>query len=98
MHLTISRLLKQILRNVKPEILTDAMNRIADCYYIATNYAPAIDYYDKVIDYGKADADYAMFQKGFCLGLMNDNKGKINILTSLTVEISVFILCSECNF
>ena len=43
----------------------------------------AIDYYDKVIDYGNLDADYAMFQKGFSLGLMNDTKGKIDVLTSL---------------
>ena len=70
--------------NVRPEVLADAKNRIADCYYIATNYPSAITYYDKVIDYGNLDADYAMFQKGFSLGLINDGKGKIDVLTSLT--------------
>ena len=69
--------------NVRPEILADAKNRIADCYYIATNYPMAISYYDKVIDYGNVDADYAMFQKGFSLGLTNDGRGKVNVLTSL---------------
>ena len=69
--------------NVLPEVLADAKNRIADCYYITTNYPLAISYYDKVIEYGKLDADYAMFQKGFSLGLMNDEKGKAWILTSL---------------
>ncbi|MGA2407631.1 MAG: tetratricopeptide repeat protein [Bacteroidales bacterium] len=69
--------------NVRPEVLADCKNRIADCYYIATNYASAITYYDKVIDYGNLDADYAMFQKGFSLGLINDGKGKIDVLTSL---------------
>jgi TolA-binding protein len=69
--------------NVKPEIIADAKNRIADCYYIATSYPSAIEYYDKVIAYGYQDADYAMFQKGFCLGLINDNKGKIDVLTAL---------------
>ena len=72
--------------NVKPEVLYDARNRIADCYYIETNYPMAISYYDKVIDYGRLDADYAMFQKGFSLGLTNNGKGKIDILTSLTVK------------
>jgi TolA-binding protein len=70
--------------NSKPEVMADARNRIADCYYIATSYSLAISYYDKVIDYGKLDADYAMFQKGFSLGLMNDTKGKIEVLTNLT--------------
>jgi TolA-binding protein len=69
--------------NPRPEVLADVRNRIADCYYIATSYQPAINYYDKVIDYGNMDADYAMFQKGFSLGLINDTKGKIEILTSL---------------
>ena len=72
--------------NAKPEVLTDAKNRIADCYFIATNYAQAIDYYDKVIERGNLDADYAMFQKGFSLGLINNGKGKVDILTSLTVK------------
>ncbi len=69
--------------NVRPEVLADAKNRIADCYYIATSYPSAIDYYDKVIAYGYLDADYAMFQKGFSLGLLKDTKGKIDVLTAL---------------
>jgi len=69
--------------NVRPEVLADTKNRIADCYYVATNYPSAISYYDKVIEYGKLDADYAMFQKGFSLGLTNDGRGKIDVLTSL---------------
>jgi tetratricopeptide (TPR) repeat protein len=69
--------------NPRPEVLADVRNRIADCYYIATSYQPAISYYDKVIDYGNIDADYAMFQKGFSLGLINDTKGKVDVMTSL---------------
>jgi TolA-binding protein len=69
--------------NSRPEVLADAKDRIADCYYIATSYPSAISYYDKVIAYGNLDADYAMFQKGFSLGLMNDTKGKIDVLTAL---------------
>jgi TolA-binding protein len=66
-----------------PEVVNDANNRIADCYYITTNYPMAISYYNKVIDNGKLGADYAMFQKGFSLGLINDVRGKADILTSL---------------
>jgi TolA-binding protein len=71
---------------VRPEVLADVKNRIADCYYITTNYPMAISYYDKVIDYGKVDADYAMYQKGFALGLINEQKGKTEILTSLITK------------
>jgi TolA-binding protein len=69
--------------NASPEVVTDARNRIADCYYISTNYPEAIKYYDKVIDYGRVDADYAMYQKGFSLGLMKDQRGKVDVLSSL---------------
>jgi TolA-binding protein len=69
--------------NTRPDILADARNRIADCYYIATSYPMAISYYDKVITSGNIDSDYAMFQKGFSLGLINDSRGKAEILTSL---------------
>jgi len=72
--------------NVTPEVLSDAKCRIADCYYAATNYPMAISYYDKVIEYGKLDADYATFQKGFSLGLINDGRGKVDALTSLPVK------------
>jgi TolA-binding protein len=71
---------------VRPDILTDAKNRIADCYYITTNYPLAISYYDKVIEYGKTDADYAMYQKGFALGLTNDQNGKSSVLTTLITK------------
>jgi len=72
--------------NVKSDVIADAWNRIADCYYINTKYQQSINYYDKVIDYGSPDADYAMFQKGFSLGLMSDQKSKVNVLSSLILK------------
>jgi len=66
-----------------PDILADARNRIADCYYTATEYRQAISYFDMVIGYGRVDADYAMHQKGFAQGLMNNQPGKIETLTLL---------------
>lgn len=69
--------------NVSTEVRADAKNRIADCYYIATDYKSAVSYYNQVIDYDFQDADYAMYQKAFSLGLMNDEKAKIEVLTSL---------------
>lgn len=70
----------------RTDVVADVRNRIADCFYIQTNYKLAVNYYDKVIDYGQQDVDYAMFQKAFSLGLMNDMRGKIGILTSLIAK------------
>ncbi len=67
----------------RSDIVADARNRIADCYYIRADYPSAIAYYDKVIDYAKLDADYAMFQKGFAQGLSNNNEAKISTLSGL---------------
>lgn len=77
------RTFESAMADAGPEIQTDTRLRIADCYFITTNYPQAISYYDKIIAAGRTDADYAAYQKGFCLGLMNNPKGKIDMLTSL---------------
>jgi len=70
-------------QDTRSDIAADARNRIADCYYISADYPSAITYYDKVIDYARLDADYAMFQKGFAQGLSNNNQAKVETLTTL---------------
>lgn len=84
--LTEFRTFESAFAGVKPELQYDTRLRIADCYYINTNYNQAISYYDMVISYGKENADYALYQKGFCLGLTNNNRGKTEILTLLTTR------------
>ncbi len=66
--------------------LSDAYNRMADCYFVKTSYWQAIEYYDLSIASGKADADYALFQKGFTLGLLDRIPRKVDVLTQLTRE------------
>jgi TolA-binding protein len=80
------RTFESAVTSSNPEIQVDTKLRIGDCYFITTKYSQAINYYDKVIEYGKTGADYAMYQKGFCLGLTNNQKGKVDILTSLTTR------------
>ena len=72
----------------RSDMVVDALNRIADCYYIRADYPSAIAYYDRVIGNARQDADYAMFQKGFALGLSNNNEAKISTLTSLIDKYS----------
>ncbi len=64
----------------------DAYNRMADCYFVQTNYTSAIEYYNRSIQQGKADADYAMFQKGFTLGLLDRTREKVEVLNQLIKE------------
>lgn len=74
---------ESVNQDTRADIAADARNRVADCYYISGDYPSAVRYYDKVIDYAKLDADYAMFQKAFAQGLNNNNQAKIATLTSM---------------
>jgi TolA-binding protein len=65
------------------QYLADACNRVADAYYIGKNYSKAIDYYNKNIKMNKFGVDYAIFQKGFCLGLLKKHSEKIATLENL---------------
>ncbi|MBN1388717.1 MAG: tetratricopeptide repeat protein [Bacteroidales bacterium] len=80
------------------KLITDVYNRIADCYYIGTDYRQAINYYDKVIESSATGADYALFQKGFALGLMHDQNLKTRVLTTLINEYPNSILTPNALF
>ncbi|MDA3780621.1 MAG: tetratricopeptide repeat protein [Bacteroidales bacterium] len=72
--------------NNKTERVADANNRIADCYFIRRSYWLAIDYYDKAIELNLLDKDYALFQRGFALGLVKRPNKKIPTLKRLIAE------------
>lgn len=63
--------------------VADAYNRLGDCYFLNRDYAAAITSYDKSLRMNAYDADYALYQKAFCMGLQRDYQGKINALQSL---------------
>ncbi len=65
------------------EKVADAYNRLADCNFVNRDYAQAIANYDKALRLASYDADYALYQKSFCLGLQRDNQSKINGLKAL---------------
>ncbi len=67
--------------------VSDAYNRIADCYFIQASYTQAIANYDRCIETGRADVDYAMFQKGFTLGLLDRTQEKVQVLNRLINEL-----------
>lgn len=73
-------------KNEKSKTVADAYNRIGDSYFISRTYWVAIEFYDKAIELGLLDKDYALFQRGFALGLVIRPEKKINTLQRLLDE------------
>lgn len=65
------------------KLVADAFNRIGDCYFMGRTYWQAIEYYDRAIALRTEDTGYAIFQKGFSLGLVQKPEQKIDLLNRL---------------
>lgn len=65
---------------------TDALNRLGDCSFIARDFVKAESYYAKVISLGGSGRDYAMFQRGYALGLLKRYTDKIHLLEQLVKQ------------
>ena len=61
----------------------DALNRIGDCYFNARAFSQAITYYTQVSNLEASGADYALFQRGYALGLQHKYDEKISVLREL---------------
>ena len=61
----------------------DALNRIGDCYFNARQFPQAITYYTQVANLQAAGTDYALFQRGYALGLQRKYSEKISVLRDL---------------
>ena len=64
----------------------DALNRIGDCFFSSRNFQKAENCYAQVVALGGAGADYALFQRGYAMGLMKRYNDKINILEKLVKQ------------
>ncbi|MFW6222002.1 MAG: tetratricopeptide repeat protein [Bacteroidota bacterium] len=64
----------------------DACNRAADCYFVTGGYRQAVNYYEKAAEMNRIDVDYALFQKGFALGLLGKHQEKVAVLKQLLEE------------
>jgi tetratricopeptide (TPR) repeat protein len=73
----------RLVEGQRAPTISDTYNRIADCYFVKTSYTGAIQYYERCIQSGTADVDYAMFQKGFTLGLLDRTQEKVQVLGQL---------------
>ena len=64
----------------------DALNRIGDCYFNARQFPQAISYYSQVSNLQASGADYALFQRGYALGLQHKYAEKISVMRELTTR------------
>ena len=64
----------------------DALNRIGDCYFNARQFPQAISYYTQVSNLQASGADYALFQRGYALGLQHKYTEKITVMRELTTR------------
>ncbi|MBN1597632.1 MAG: tetratricopeptide repeat protein [Bacteroidales bacterium] len=64
----------------------DALIRIGDCYFVQAEYYPSVDFYSRAIEKGGPNTDYALLQKGICLGLINKDSEKVNTLSQLVAQ------------
>ncbi|MBA6152758.1 tetratricopeptide repeat protein [Gelidibacter maritimus] len=62
--------------------LNDAYLRLADGYFVSSDYRDAIDAYDKAIALKQIEPDYADFQKAMSYGYIGQDKTKIQELNS----------------
>lgn len=75
-------------KDVKSNMTADAYCRVGDCDFSAREYDFAVENYSKAINIHLAAVDYAMFQKGFCLGLLKQHNDKIIILNQLISDFT----------
>lgn len=60
----------------------DANLRLADSYFVSSQYWPAMEAYNKVIAIGGADTDYAAFQKAISYGFVDRSETKLTELAA----------------
>ncbi|MGM0649520.1 MAG: tetratricopeptide repeat protein, partial [Bacteroidota bacterium] len=65
------------------KMLCDAWNRTGDCYFVNSQFASALDYYDKTTKSCSYDADYAYYQKALSQGRLKQYKPKIQSLVAM---------------
>jgi TolA-binding protein len=82
----------------KSNLLADAYNRIGDCQFVSSDYEQAVESYNKAIDAAISNADYALYQKGFSLGLLKKNQEKIAVLQDLITRFPNSSYCDDAIF
>jgi TolA-binding protein len=64
----------------QPQMYLDGCMRAADCYFKLKSYDRALASYDYAIERNANGSDYALFQKGMILGVLNKPDDKVKTL------------------
>ena len=70
----------------KTNSLADAHARLGDCYFHSRRFSEAEKAYNQAIATVPSTSDYALFQKGFVMGLLKNYKGKITQMDNLVKD------------
>lgn len=68
--------------NIAKNRQKDAYMRLADSYFVTSQYWPAMENYNKVIAMGGTTADYAAYQKAISYGFVNRTATKLSELAA----------------
>ena len=66
--------------------LNDTYLRIADCYFMNSDFLLSAKYYSKAFAVNLFDADYALYQNALSLGLLGKNIEKERLLNKIVVD------------
>lgn len=80
-----SRYLKSS-KDEAPNLISDAHNRLGDCYFMEKEFSEASKEYNYVINENLIDVDYATYQKALCAGAMGNIEIKLSILQKALVS------------
>ena len=67
----------------KSNFVSDACNRIGDCFFLKRDYKNAAEYYGKSANAGRWDTDYALYQEALSVGLLGDSGEKSRLLEQI---------------
>ena len=68
--------------------LNDTYFRIADGYFMSSDFSLAQKYYNKAIAYNLFDVDYGIYKRSVSLGLIGKNKSKVKLLKQIIADYS----------
>ena len=71
---------------VDSNTLSDAYTRLGDCYFYGRQFSDAENAYNQAISVNPSIGDYALFQKGYVMGLQKDYQGKIAQMDRLIAD------------
>ena len=77
---------------------SDAQLRLADSYFMTSQYNNAIQFYGEYLLRSVPDPDYAMFQRALCYGLIEDRPKKAAQLETLVKEHPTSIYATDAYF